>query len=158
MYAPINHEFYQASDVRRQIREAPSERRGRAGYPKFHGNFERNPLNAEPPLLEHPVAPTPGPGQRPSNYRHGVPGPSRLIYNRDERDRGDVIYHDQSRPANGPQTGEHPGHHSVWQHTTLDQLIQNPALAAGDERARIGFEDCEGRNLTVAVGISLCVT
>lgn len=37
----------------------------------------------------------------------------------------------------------------------LDQLIQNPALAADGEKARIDGTGCEGWTLTVTIGVSL---
>lgn len=100
-----NHKFYQASDVRRQIGVAPSNPRLGRRYPGRYGNMEGLPLTSERPRLEYPVAPSPAPGQPPRNYPgYGPPGPSRLIYNRNDRESGDVIYHNPNLPAReGPR-------------------------------------------------------
>ncbi|RSL96051.1 hypothetical protein CDV31_013610 [Fusarium ambrosium] len=79
-----------------QVRAAPG-RAARRGYPKPHGNIERNPLLVSGNLLEFPLLP----GTFNIWVRGTSPGPVRAIYREDNGvgDRPyDVVYHDPTKP------------------------------------------------------------
>ncbi|KAI8162297.1 hypothetical protein K4K49_000888 [Colletotrichum sp. SAR 10_70] len=100
------YRFLLASDVRRQVRQAPSYHGGNHGYPHQYFNRERLPVRSEAPRYEHPIMPSPGEGREPDNWRPGlIPGPVRAIYNEDDRTVFEVGYHERSAAPSGPHVG-----------------------------------------------------
>ena len=103
------YEYLEASDVRRQVREAPSRPSRRNPYPKYYGNKPPLDLQAQPPYREYPVVPTPTSASSRRNYgeHRANPGPVRAFYNENDRDRGgfDVGFHDARLPTTGPRDG-----------------------------------------------------
>lgn len=100
-----NYKYLQASDVRRQVRQAPPQHRSTGKYPQPYGNRPPLPLSAAPPYTEYPIVPSPRDGSAPCNYTGGNPGPVRAFYNNDDRERFDVGYHDPNRPPVAPRNG-----------------------------------------------------
>jgi hypothetical protein len=107
---PQEYRHHQASDVRRQVEEAPRQDGQRSSlYPKEYHNNPPQPLSARGPYSEYPIRPSPRDGAAPSNYTSGCPGPVRAFYNNDSRSEFDVGYHDSFLPPRGPRNGrEHP--------------------------------------------------
>ncbi|KAK6829501.1 hypothetical protein PG987_010085 [Apiospora arundinis] len=98
--------YLQASDVRRQVQQAPKEMKSAGIYPRYYGNKPYQPLSSPAPHREFPIAPSPQPGEAPRNWQPGrKPGPVRAFYNEQDRSQFDVGYHDPSRPPTGPQNG-----------------------------------------------------
>ncbi|KAK7983546.1 hypothetical protein PG989_010948 [Apiospora arundinis] len=98
--------YLQASDVRRQVQQAPKEMKSAGIYPRYYGNKPYQPLSSPAPHREFPIAPSPQPGEAPRNWQPGrKPGPVRAFYNEQDRGQFDVGYHDPSRPPTGPQNG-----------------------------------------------------
>ncbi|KAF6820948.1 hypothetical protein CSOJ01_00383 [Colletotrichum sojae] len=82
-----------ASDVRRQVRQAPEYLHAQGKYPEVYENREPLQLQAEAPLTSHPIVPSP-----PRNWRStNRPGPVRAVYNSNNREEFDVIYHDKNK-------------------------------------------------------------
>ncbi|KAK8008385.1 hypothetical protein PG991_010936 [Apiospora marii] len=99
--------YLEASDVRRQVQEAPSRLRSQGGYPKVYRNNPPLPLSSSGPHVEYPIVPSPLPGEAGANYRRGTPpGPVRAIYSEGDRSRFDVGFHDQAKASLLPQTGQ----------------------------------------------------
>ncbi|KFH40801.1 hypothetical protein ACRE_085040 [Hapsidospora chrysogenum ATCC 11550] len=103
------YEYLEASDVRRQVREAPSRPSRRNPYPRYYGNKPPLDLQAQPPYREYPIVPTPTSASSRRNYgeHRANPGPVRAFYNENDRDRGgfDVGFHDARLPTTGPRDG-----------------------------------------------------
>ncbi|KAE9575565.1 hypothetical protein CGCF415_v001352 [Colletotrichum fructicola] len=100
------YRFLLASDVRRQVRQAPSYHGGNRGYPHQYFNRERLPVRSEASRYEHPIMPSPGEGRELDNWRPGlIPGPVRAIYNEDDRTVFEVGYHERSAAPSGPHVG-----------------------------------------------------
>ncbi|KAF4927575.1 hypothetical protein CGCVW01_v002334 [Colletotrichum viniferum] len=95
-----------AADIRRQVRQAPSEPRSRGAYPHAYYNKPPLPLQAEREWTTFPMKPSPSKGDRGNNYTGGRPGPVRAIYNDAERDVFDVAYHDSRRTNREPKNGQ----------------------------------------------------
>ncbi|KAK8016827.1 hypothetical protein PG993_015016 [Apiospora rasikravindrae] len=95
----------QASDVRRQVQEAPKLMKSVGKYPGHYNNNPPLPLSANKPYREFPVVPSPAPGRTPQNYRGGEPGPIRAFYNEQDRSHFDVAYKDATKPPRGPRNG-----------------------------------------------------
>ncbi|KAK2773402.1 hypothetical protein CKAH01_03862 [Colletotrichum kahawae] len=100
------YRFLPASDVRRQVRQAPSYHGGNHGSPHQYFNREKLPVRSEAPRYEHPIMPSLGEGREPANWRPGVmPGPVRAIYNEDDHTVFEVGYHERSTASTGPHAG-----------------------------------------------------
>ncbi|KAK4241037.1 hypothetical protein C8A03DRAFT_12684, partial [Achaetomium macrosporum] len=100
------YKYLQASDVRRQVREAPSENASVGRYPKPFSNHEALSLSSKAPHREFPLTPTPGTSSNSArNYRGGDPGPVRAVYNDRDRSSVDVAYHDPNGAPVGPRNG-----------------------------------------------------
>ncbi|KAK6065698.1 hypothetical protein SCUP234_12459 [Seiridium cupressi] len=100
------YRYLEASDVRRQVREAPSIDRSVGGYPKTYHNQPPQPLRAQQPYKEYPIVPSPQGGSAPGNHRAGRrPGPVRAFYNDADRTKFDVGYHDANSAPAGPRDG-----------------------------------------------------
>lgn len=99
------YQYLQASDVRRQVQEAPTNIRSVGAYPKTYHNQPPEPLRAQPPFREYPVVPSPANGSPAGNYTGGNPGPTRAFYNNNDRSTFDVGYHDSTRAPLGPRNG-----------------------------------------------------
>ncbi|KAK8075342.1 hypothetical protein PG997_010005 [Apiospora hydei] len=101
--------YLQASDVRRQVQQAPSAQRSVGKYPGNYNNNPPLPLSSKTPRREFPINPSPAPGETPRNYQGGQPGPIRAFYNDQDRTKFDVGYKDASKPPRGPRNGSaHP--------------------------------------------------
>ncbi|KAH0432386.1 hypothetical protein CcaCcLH18_06466 [Colletotrichum camelliae] len=100
------YDHLNAADIRRQVRQAPSEPYSRGLYPHEYGNKPPLPLQAEPRWTEFPMKPSPSKGDRGNNYTGGKPGPVRAIYNDDDREVFDVAYHDKTRPGRKSKNGK----------------------------------------------------
>ncbi|KAI0393694.1 hypothetical protein F5Y17DRAFT_431456 [Xylariaceae sp. FL0594] len=97
------YRFFEASDVRRQVAEAPSgDYYTEGAYPR---PFSPPPssglrLRAQPPYREYPLIPSSSfAGGAGTGYRSDIhrPGPVRVFYNDDDRTRFDVGYQTTSR-------------------------------------------------------------
>ncbi|KAK7962080.1 uncharacterized protein PG986_002905 [Apiospora aurea] len=98
--------YLQASDVRRQVQQAPAQFGAEARYPRPYHNNPPEPLTSQAPHREFPIVPSPAPGQAPSNFQRGMPyGPVRAFYNENDRTQFDAGYHDDTRPPTGPRKG-----------------------------------------------------
>lgn len=87
-----------ASDVRRQVREAPDYLHAQGKYPEAYENREPLHLQAQTPFTSHPIVPSPRTGSPPRNWRStNRPGPVRAVYNSTNRETFDVIYHDKNK-------------------------------------------------------------
>ncbi|KAF9872697.1 hypothetical protein CkaCkLH20_09876 [Colletotrichum karsti] len=107
------YQYLLASDVRRQVRQAPAYEkppRGKrppgvppkSGYPHEFFNDEELPLRTERPRSEFPILPSSGPGRPASNFRPGMEaGRVRAFYNEDDRSVFDVGYHRESTTDSG---------------------------------------------------------
>ncbi|KAJ0290072.1 hypothetical protein COL940_001177 [Colletotrichum noveboracense] len=114
------YRFLLASDVRRQVRQAPSYHGGNHGYPHQYFNRERLPVRSEAPRYEHPIMPSPGEGRELDNWRPGlIPGPVRAIYNEDDRTVFEVGYHERSAAPSGPHVGARQSNLARY-HPTVD--------------------------------------
>ncbi|KAI8280042.1 hypothetical protein K4K60_005181 [Colletotrichum sp. SAR11_57] len=100
------YDHLNAADIRRQVRQAPSEHYSRGLCPHEYGNKPPLPLQAEPRWSEFPMKPSPSKGDRGNNYTGGNPGPVRAIYNDDNREVFDVAYHDKTRPGRKSKNGK----------------------------------------------------
>ncbi|KAK8122650.1 hypothetical protein PG984_011320 [Apiospora sp. TS-2023a] len=99
--------YLEASDVERQVLEAPTRIRSHGVYPKPYRNDPPLPLSSPGPHLEYPVVPSPRPGQAGANYRRGsAPGPVRAIFNENDRSRFDVGFHDDKKARSRSQKWE----------------------------------------------------
>jgi hypothetical protein len=100
------YKYLEASDVRRQVQEAPSTPSSKTKYPvKYHNNSPL-PLRAQPSYKEFPVVPSPHQGSTPVNYVHGEPGPVRAFYDENDLSEFDVGFHDPQKPPLGPRNGK----------------------------------------------------
>lgn len=98
------YKYLQASDVRRQVQQAPSYEQ--PVYPKKYWNKPPLPLQAQPPYKEFPIVPSPRNGSASRNYVHpDPPGPVRAFYNDGDRSKFDVGFHDEKEPPRGPREG-----------------------------------------------------
>ncbi|KAK7984723.1 hypothetical protein PG988_002345 [Apiospora saccharicola] len=99
--------YLEASDVERQVLEAPTRRQSQGGYPKAYRNDPPLPLSSPGPHLEYPIVPSPRLGQAGVNYQRGsAPGPVRAIFNETDRSRFDVGFHDDTKAPPRPQKGK----------------------------------------------------
>ena len=105
-----DYKYLTASDVRRQVSEAPKHDYSVAGsYPKpFHNlpsgaGSDRTTLSlsSNPPRKEFPIKPSNGVTGR--NYTGGNPGEVRAFYNVGDRSRFDVGYKDDSAAPTAPR-------------------------------------------------------
>ncbi|KAJ5014761.1 hypothetical protein K4K57_001070 [Colletotrichum sp. SAR 10_99] len=99
------YEHLNAADIRRQVRQAPSEPRSRGHYPHQYNNRPPLPLQSERDWVEFPMKPSPSKGDRGNNYTGGKPGPICAIYNDADREVFDVAYHDKTRSLPQPKNG-----------------------------------------------------
>ncbi|KXH67473.1 hypothetical protein CSAL01_13180 [Colletotrichum salicis] len=96
--------YYQASDVRRQFREAPSGLAVHRRYSK--GPSKQAPyasLSSAPPYWEFPIVPSSQNGSAPKSFTHATPesGPVHAFYNEDDRTAFDFGYKDVSLAPRG---------------------------------------------------------
>ncbi|KAM7189025.1 hypothetical protein V8F20_010328 [Naviculisporaceae sp. PSN 640] len=100
--------YIRAAEARRQIAEAPDKKirlpaknspRGKlAEYPSTFVNREKlAPLQSKSPWQEYPVLATGS--WDPMTGKSGA-GPARGVYNKSDRSKFDIIYHDPTRHAN----------------------------------------------------------
>ncbi|EHL00131.1 hypothetical protein M7I_3891 [Glarea lozoyensis 74030] len=92
--------YLQASDVRRQVQQAPAKANSRGRYPVKYGNEPYQSLSAQQLFTEFPIMRSPQNGLAPTNYANGQkPGPIRAFYNEGDRMVFDVGYHDPARAS-----------------------------------------------------------
>ncbi|KAK1465877.1 hypothetical protein CMEL01_11869 [Colletotrichum melonis] len=106
-----NQRYYQASDVRRQVREAPAGLAAQRHYPRVYHNQPPLPLSSAPPYREFPIVPSPQDGSTPKNFTRSdpTPGPVRAFYNENDRSTFDVGYKDVTLAPRGPRNGRQHG-------------------------------------------------
>ncbi|KEZ44243.1 hypothetical protein SAPIO_CDS3186 [Scedosporium apiospermum] len=98
--------YFQASDVRRQVQQAPTTPRRFVKYLNRYHNGPRPLLHARRPFKEYPIAPSHQNGSAPGNFVCGDPGPVRAFYSESDRSEFDIGYRE---PPRGLRKGKkHP--------------------------------------------------